>query len=250
MIRNIIIVPLTILFLIVSSNASYSQHNYLATYKVYYKPINFDSIRKKMNRKNFDGSSIIDELKSGTEYLKKIRFNLEFNKDQSIFFKLPMLEDEARNVNLIAIVLGINNSKYYTNSKSTVNEKNSFGRDFLVEVPKTKWNITNSYKKIGKYTCYKANAKKNRKNSRGSFEQDVIAWFCPELPFNFGPKEYSGLPGLIVELQEHDNLIYQLLNIKKKDRKEITFPTKGKRITLKEFEALSKKMLEELKSNR
>lgn len=29
-----------------------------------------------------------------------------------------------------------------------------------------------------------------------------MAWYCPSIPFNFGPIRYNGLPGMILELTE------------------------------------------------
>ena len=34
-----------------------------------------------------------------------------------------------------------------------------------------------------------------------TFNHPVVAWFCPDLPYSFGPNGYCGLPGLILELQ-------------------------------------------------
>jgi len=37
---------------------------------------------------------------------------------------------------------------------------------------------------------------------------EVVAWFAPEIPYNYGPLGYYGLPGLILELQGYDFIIY------------------------------------------
>lgn len=63
------------------------------------------------------------------------------------------------------------------------------------------WNITKETKQIGDYLCYKAITSETfyRSNSSARNEQ-IIAWFTPSIPVNFGPLHYVGLPGLILEL--------------------------------------------------
>lgn len=50
--------------------------------------------------------------------------------------------------------------------------------------------ITQESKKIGDFICYKAITKNKR-----------VVWFTPEIPLQFGPKQYRGLPGLILEVE-------------------------------------------------
>lgn len=66
------------------------------------------------------------------------------------------------------------------------------------------WEITNEAKQIDGYTCVKAIRDNLGWDSRGNERRfPIVAWFCPELPFPFGPMKYGGLPGLILELQTH-----------------------------------------------
>ncbi|AUC85668.1 hypothetical protein CW731_10380 [Polaribacter sp. ALD11] len=51
----------------------------------------------------------------------------------------------------------------------------------------------------------------------------VTAWFSKSFPFNYGPEEYCGLPGLIIELQER-GIKYQLK--KNENVKNINFKKK------------------------
>lgn len=65
----------------------------------------------------------------------------------------------------------------------------------------TNWKITNESKKIDDYLCFKATGIYQVKNTIGTFDHTVTAWFCPSIPHSFGPIGYGGLPGLILELQ-------------------------------------------------
>ena len=50
--------------------------------------------------------------------------------------------------------------------------------------------------------------------------RDYEAWFAPEIPISDGPYKFSGLPGLIVQLQDSDNEhVFELREIKKVNNK-------------------------------
>lgn len=77
-----------------------------------------------------------------------------------------------------------------------------------------KWKLTKETKKNDNYTCYKATVIDEEPRSKGEIAlKKVIAWYCPELPFSFGPSGYGGLPGLILELQV-DDVFYGMVSIK------------------------------------
>ena len=57
-----------------------------------------------------------------------------------------------------------------------------------------KWNITSEKAKIGEY-----NAQKAKTTFAG---RNWIAWFSTEFPFQDGPYKFSGLPGLIIKVED------------------------------------------------
>ncbi len=74
------------------------------------------------------------------------------------------------------------------------------------------WTLTNESKKIDGYLCYKAVNIDRVENGSRVFEHPIIAWYCPELPFSYGPIGYGNLPGLILQLQVR-NVIYGVSKI-------------------------------------
>ncbi|WP_438712837.1 GLPGLI family protein [Aquimarina muelleri] len=68
-------------------------------------------------------------------------------------------------------------------------DESRFGQTFIVKSEEIKWELINETKKIGKYNCYKAKYK------------EIIAWYAPEIPLQFGPVGFGGLPGLIIHLE-------------------------------------------------
>ncbi len=62
------------------------------------------------------------------------------------------------------------------------------------------WEIHNETKKIGQFTTSKATIK-----FRG---RDYTAWFTEEIPVPYGPWKFRGLPGLILEVYDTENVFH------------------------------------------
>ena len=107
---------------------------------------------------------------------------------------------------------------------------------FLISKKSIIWEITQETKKIGSYNCFKAIIKDTLNTKK-----KTIAWFTPKIPVSFGPKEYNGLPGLILEL-EHSLLRYKVTKIKLNPKRSIIIekPNKGREITEEEYRKLLK----------
>jgi GLPGLI family protein len=88
---------------------------------------------------------------------------------------------------------------------------------------------------IDSYLCFKATADLNIKNSSGIFKRKIIAWYCPKIPFSYGPKGFGNLPGLILQLQER-NVIFGAKKINlNKDLRALIKPAKVKIIGQDEY---------------
>jgi GLPGLI family protein len=83
------------------------------------------------------------------------------------------------------------------------------GTDYLLPIEEIlNWKITSEQKMIGKYKSQKAEANYGGRN--------WIAWFTTELPFSDGPYVFSGLPGLIISIQDSNNeYSFNLIEVKK-----------------------------------
>ncbi|WP_144283213.1 GLPGLI family protein [Chryseobacterium echinoideorum] len=62
------------------------------------------------------------------------------------------------------------------------------------EEPKFKWKILNEKQKIGEYNTQKATTEFGGRK--------WTAWFSSDIPFQDGPYKFSGLPGLIVKIED------------------------------------------------
>lgn len=85
-------------------------------------------------------------------------------------------------------------TKEYPSFKTFLNER--VGRDSykVLEDEKQNWTILAESQQIGEYKAQKATTKWGGR--------EWTAWFSTDLPFQDGPYKFSGLPGLIVKLED------------------------------------------------
>lgn len=173
----------------------------------------------------------------------QVEFELKFSEGEAVFQPREMMGTE--NVD-IELGIGPNGGIHYSNQHTGEKlwEMNGFGQNFLISMPNIEWNITSETKIITGYECRKATGEKIMKGSRGEVKIPIEAWFAPKIPVNFGPIGYSGLPGLIVSLKmqrEH----YYVSSIKLGQKKmSINRPTRGKKVTFEEFQAIGREVMD------
>ncbi|MBD8081720.1 GLPGLI family protein [Chryseobacterium caseinilyticum] len=93
------------------------------------------------------------------------------------------------------------------------------------------WKIQNEFKKIGEVNCQKAVA-----DYRG---RKWEAWFSKDYPVSDGPYKFSGLPGLVVQIQDTElDHQFNLIQIKKTKSNYGFLPKTNKEISEKEFRKL------------
>ena len=167
----------------------------------------------------------------------------------------------------------------YKNIKENriVEELETFSKRFLIieKMEQPNWQLGSETKKIGQYTCYKAtltredtnvdyasifrrrgrnnNAKKDStqtkiKEVNTPKMETITAWYTPQIPVSTGPKNYYGLPGLILEINAgRTTMLCTEVVINPEEKIEIKEPKKGKQVTREEYNAIVKEKSEELR---
>ncbi|WP_445714457.1 GLPGLI family protein [Flavobacterium sp.] len=173
------------------------------------------------------------------EGAKHLKFELTFNDSISEFKLLKNMSLDDQNLEMAIInsrakkEIYIFKYKIYHNNDNGLFKENEF---LIIEPLNQNWKLTNESKIIDGYTCYKATNEYIVVNSKGTFKHPVIAWFCPQIPISIGPRGYGGLPGLILELQEWNN-VFGVEKIEfSNDIKEIVLPNEGKIISNQEYQ--------------
>lgn len=215
--------------------------------RVIYKKQFSKKIFTKKNTKEHTFKKFSNIEKKMTESQNKIKYSLRFTKDASIYEIIKSLKIK----NDLSYELSADNSVYYTSKKESIKQTEVMGDVFLVSKKKTQWKLINETKKIGKFNCLKATTSIEKKINGKIKKLIKIAWYTPEINVPFGPIGYHGLPGLIIELID-GNYKYKAIKIELNTHKNrsISPPTKGKKISEIEMNALVSKMWGEIKNNR
>lgn len=226
---------------------------------------------------------IMERMKN---FLEK-SFVLTFNKTESIYKEDEKLAAPgAGGGGWGGFGASFTGGPQYKNVKDQLllQEQEFFGKKFLVkdELKKLDWKMTSETKQIGQYTCFKAVAikevdefdwrsmrrrnnnedtkkeaekAKDSSNTKVLFEEieipktiEVVAWYTPQIPVNSGPGEYWGLPGLILEINaDRTTILCTKIVLNPAEKEEIIIPSKGEEVTQKEYNAIVKQKMEEMR---
>ncbi|MBM6498738.1 GLPGLI family protein [Flavobacterium macrobrachii] len=222
-----------ILFLLISS-LSFSQHTIsgVVEYTV-------ESLSSEITKNIAKTSKNVSEQKALLEIFSNepAHFILEFNGNEAIYknAKNEMQSDANKKPKPKFLeIVGGGNGIFYSNSieKSTLTQKESFGELFLISSKFLDWELTSETKKIGNYTCFKA--KYIAKNDNKNLIDEV--WYTPEIPVQFGPTKYIGLPGLVLEVIA-GKVRFTATKIQLNSQQPIVIekPNKGTKITEEEY---------------
>src|SRR5690554_1550628 len=222
------------IILFVISTLSFSQQSGKIEYSLFVK------LREDIEEvvKNLKGAEDIS-LSEGAEELS---FVLEFKNCDLKFYVIDGIETKDLDAK-VALAWAKYQNVNYCNLKDKIvcynNKNNTFfhKEEFAIEKKVfDSWELKNEKKEIQGFTCYKAVGFYIANTNRGEEKKEVVAWYCPELPFSFGPNGYAGLPGLILELQ-NENALFGVTKISLNEKIEDIDSTKlkGKKITAEEY---------------
>ena len=214
---------------------------------------------------------------------------LTFSNTESIYKEEEKLETGGTNPGFRMMMGSFTPGAQYKNltTKELIEENEFFGKQFLVKdtIQTLKWELLKESKQIGQYIAFKATAikkvnssdfsmarprrgrdrdeKKDAEEKADSTKVDdiadqieipkevvVTAWYTPQVPVGHGPGEYSGLPGLILELSFHrTTLLCSKIVLNPKEADKIEAPTKGKEVSREEYTKIVKDKTEEMREN-
>lgn len=193
---------------------------------------------KRLGDKKFNRFADLEE--SMNKANKLLVFNLYFRNNESTFEVKPFLESPDQK--LLKFSVGpLAKGIYYNSNNQRFRKMNVFGEDFLITYPMPiKWKLENDTKKIGKYLVYKATTTEEVITENKPKKYIITAWYCPEINIPFGPIGYSGLPGLILELEKNkERYFVSKMELNPKSSIKINKPKKGKKITFLEYNKMS-----------
>ncbi len=225
--RTKLLLTLIGLFIITSLNAQ--------TLKVIYKEM-FDLEEKFKDVKDPSWKKLLMDGAKRPNYYELINC-----KGESIF-QPNKEEQDVEQSNVIILGGGGSNGIFYRNhnERTFINQTNFMSRQFLIKgnLEQPQWQITDKTLTIGKYRCTKAFTTKD--------STQITAWFTADVPSNEGPKEFWGLPGLILKIETKLFTIEATKVSVTKELVEIEKPKKGKKITQADFDKMKKEKTEQM----
>ena len=232
---------LTIIF----CNCLYSQNKFQGkiNYTIQVTNIDFSKIENDSTT-SIEVKNMVNKVFKDT---KPVTAVLNFINNESIY-ELDLINEmtieKDREINLTKIMA--KDGIYYVNnaSKEILHEENFVGDLFLIKYQPKNWKLSQETKQIRNYTCFNAVTTRKTKDKEGNDEDKIIeAWYTPQIPVNFGPKEYNGLPGLILEVQEGKlNIVASKIELNIKEAVIIEKPKRGKKVTEEEFKQIIKEV--------
>lgn len=202
-------------------------------------------------------------------------YTLVFNRQEAVYEENEALDQPSNPSGGFSISIKMSGGgKKYINTKEKISleEDEIFGKEFLIEEPlvQPQWKMVNETKKIGDYTCMKAEltipVTEKQKQDYSDFlkseakkpalfkidepkDKVIVAWYTPEIPVSFGPNNYWGLPGLILEINEDQLVILcSKVVLNSKDKLKIKRPNLGEKVSQKEFDKIQKKKHDSMKN--
>lgn len=102
------------------------------------------------------------------------------------------------------------------------------------------WELLDESKIINGYICFKAIGKlKWIDKKKTNIFSKIEAWYCPELPYSYGPSKYNNLPGLVVLAINKDEILFQLTKLEFDVNYEIPLDyLKKKSMTIYEYDEI------------
>ena len=118
-------------------------------------------------------------------------------------------------------------------------------RLFLVnsEIEAVPWKLGSEKKKVLEYTCMNATVILD--------DQEIVAWFSPEIPVSLGPSIFGGLPGLILAVERNGETAYVATSVHLAPPAEeaLAKPDKGSEVSVQEFAAIQEEKEKEWEEN-
>ena len=169
---------------------------------------------------------------------KPSQFELLSNNEETIYQKIDS-ETDNENSNISMTISG-NNDIIYTNykEKSYTQQSDFMSRKFLIngELPQYDWVLTEETEEVAGYKCKKA-------INLSTPADTIYAWYTERIPHQYGPKQYNGLPGIILKLISPAFIIEASSVAILEENLEIKKPTKGKKVTQEEFDKIQEEKM-------
>ncbi len=218
------------------------------------------------------------QMKSMVPEFRTDKFELIFNESVSLF--RSVVDDEAPDPFANAggggggmrmnFRMPTANTFTDVSKQMQYEERAFFEKEFLIidSLKQYKWKLSEETKTIAKQLCKKAttmitapqmrmrvsiggggnNTDTAANTPRAPKETELVVWYAENIPVSFGPDNYSGLPGVIMEIdQDNGATVTTAVEVSAKyPKKELVAPTKGDKMNRAQFQENMQKLMQEM----
>jgi GLPGLI family protein len=217
------------------------------------------------------------QMKSMIPEFRTDKFELIFNESASLF--RSVVDDEAPDPFANAggggggmrMNFRMPTTTTYTDiAKQTQYEERAFfEKEFLIvdSLKQYKWKLSEETKTIAKQLCKKAttmvtapqmrvrisrggenNSDSTTNAPKPPKETELVVWYAENIPVSVGPDNYSGLPGVIMEMDlDNGATVTTAVEVSAKyPKKELVQPTKGEKMTRAQFQDQMQKLMQDM----
>jgi GLPGLI family protein len=219
------------------------------------------------------------QMKSMIPEFRTDKFELIFNENASLF--RSVVDDEAPDPFANAgggggggmrMNFRMPTANTYTDlaKQMQYEERAFFEKEFLIidSLKQYKWKLSEETKTIAKQLCKKAttmitapqirmrvsvtsggnNTDTTANTPRAPKETELVVWYAENIPVSFGPDSYSGLPGVIMEIDQDNgaNVTTAVEVSAKYPKKELVAPSKGDKMNRAQFQESMQKLMQDM----
>lgn len=182
----------------------------------------------------------LEDNKGNYKRISDINYTLVANQSSSRFELLPTMNSDLSKFNEKYIYLTGAFGVFYTTENEIIQQVTDFStnKPYRISTPNNnEWKILNEVKYIEDFKCIKAVLihTKYHPDLNRNVSVETHAWFTPEIPIPFGPANYNGLPGLILQVKPLGAKFYFTAIEINKTTKAIVEPLEGEKLTEEEF---------------
>ncbi|MFD2942810.1 GLPGLI family protein [Flavobacterium notoginsengisoli] len=188
----------------------------------------------------FDNNNMLKSLlNKAMTNCDQIVFQLIITEKGSKFLNKENLESDINfGVRNFAFAMLSYGGVVYSLKDKVLEQQSLLGKNvYASQDLKKDWVLTNETKQIDDYLCYKATNIYKVEYGSKVFNHPVTAWYCPALPYSYGPIGYGNLPGLILELQVRNGVFgVKSIDLQSEQDFDVKVLDKIKILTRKEIE--------------